>query len=75
VTNWPKPELNHTVIAYESRPLENGDIEFFVWDPNNPDWPGIMTFEPSAQRFWATKLYDTEQGPIRAFRMYYSPLL
>ena len=42
---------------------------------NNPDWPGIMTFDPAVRRFWATKLYDTEQGPIRAFRMYYSPLL
>ncbi len=75
VTNWPKPELNHTVIAYESRPVEGGNIEFLVWDPNNPDWPGIMTFDPVARRFWATKLYDTEEGPIRAFRMYYSLLL
>src|SRR3989454_9459559 len=25
VTNWPKPELNHTVIAFESRPTEGGD--------------------------------------------------
>ena len=75
VTNWPKPELNHTVVAYESRPVEDGRIEFLVWDPNNPDSPGIMTFDPTVRRFWATKLYDTEQGPIRAFRMYYSPFL
>ncbi len=74
VTNWPKPELNHTVVAFEMRPLEGG-IEFLVWDPNNPDGPGIMTWDPSARRFWATKLYDTEPGPIRAFRMYYSLLL
>jgi len=75
VTNWPKPELNHTVVVFESRPMKDGSIEFLVWDPNNPDWPGIMTFDPSARRFWATKLYDTEEGPIRAFRMYYSLLL
>lgn len=75
VTNWPKPELNHTVVVFESRPMKDGSIEFLVWDPNNPGWPGIMTFDPSARRFWATKLYDTEHGPIRAFRMYYSLLL
>ena len=74
VTNWPKPELNHTVIAYESRPTVGG-VEFLVWDPNNPDGPGIMTWQSSERRFWATDLYDTEQGPIRAFRMYYSLLL
>ena len=74
VTNWPKPELNHTVIVYESRPFDGG-VEFIVWDPNNPDGPGIMTWEASARRFWATNLYDTEPGPIRAFRMYYSLLL
>ncbi len=48
VTNWPKPELNHTVVAYESRPVAGG-IEFLVWDPNNPDGPGIMTWDSSAQ--------------------------
>ena len=74
VTNWPKPELNHTVIADESRPFDGG-IDFVVWDPNNPDGPGIMTWEASARQFWATNIYDTEPGPIRAFRMYYSLLL
>ncbi|PYM91593.1 MAG: hypothetical protein DME04_18480 [Candidatus Rokuibacteriota bacterium] len=74
VTNWPKPELNHTVVVFESRSAENG-IEFVVWDPNNPSEPGVMTFDHGARRFWATDLYDTEPGPIRAFRMYYSPLL
>src|SRR2546425_741452 len=74
VTNWPKPELNHTVVAFESRPTEGG-VDFVVWDPNNPAQPGIMTFDQNARRFWATSLYDTEPGPIRAFRMYYSRLL
>jgi len=74
VTNWPKPELNHTVVVFESRSTEAG-IEFGVWDPNNPSEPGLMTFEQTARRFWASHLYDTEPGPIRAFRMYYSPLL
>ena len=74
VTNWPKPELNHTVIAFESHASGSG-VEFVVWDPNNPAEPGIMTFDQSARSFWATRLYDTEPGPIRAFRMYYSRLL
>ncbi len=71
VTNWPKPELNHTVVAYGYR-LGPGAVDFDVWDPNDPDAPGIVSFEREHRRFWATRVYATEPGPIRAFRMYYS---
>jgi hypothetical protein len=71
VTNWPKPELNHTVIAYAYRSAPSG-VEFVVWDPNEPGEPGLMTFDTEISRFRATRLYDTEPGLIRAFRMYYS---
>lgn len=71
VTNWPKPELNHTVIAYGYRRQPAG-IDLAVWDPNDPSAPGTVTFEAPQQRFWATRVYDTEPGTIRVFRMYYS---
>ena len=74
VTNWPKPELNHTVVAFAAREGARG-VEFDVWDPNDPDVPGVVLFDREARRFWATRLYDTEPGAIRAFRMYYSRLL
>jgi hypothetical protein len=74
VTNWPKPELNHTVVAFAYRPGAHG-VEFSVWDPNDPAEPGVMTFEAEVSRFRASRLYDTEPGLIRAFRMYYSWLL
>jgi hypothetical protein len=71
VTNWPKPELNHTVVAYGYRRQPAG-IDLAVWDPNDPAAPGTVTFHGGEQRFWATRVYDTEQGTIRVFRMYYS---
>jgi hypothetical protein len=71
VTNWPKPELNHGVVAYAYRPARRG-IEFVVWDPNDPQEAGLITFDQRVRRFEASRLYDTEVGPIRAFRMYYS---
>jgi hypothetical protein len=71
VTNWPKIELNHTVVAYDFAETPSG-VEFVVWDPNEPSAPGTLTFERGARRFWATRIYDTEPGPIRAFRMYHS---
>jgi hypothetical protein len=74
VTNWPKPELNHTVVAYAYRAMPDG-VEFSVWDPNDPAEAGVVRFDAGRRRFWATRLYDTEPGVIRAFRMYYSWLL
>lgn len=74
VTNWPRPELNHTVVVFEARPTAAA-VELVVWDPNDPAGPGRITFDRERRRFWAAGLYDTEPGPIRAFRMYHSPLL
>ena len=74
VTNWPKPELNHTVVAFESRDGA-ATLDFVVWDPNNPDAPGVITFDRRSRHFSATRVYDTEPGVIRVFRMYYSRLL
>jgi hypothetical protein len=74
VTNWPIPELNHSVVAY--RFDDRADrVDFTIWDPNEPDAPGVITFDRLAQGFRATHVYATRPGPIRVFRMYYSPLL
>ena len=71
VTNWPKRELNHTVVAFGYRRQETG-VDLAVWDPNDPGALGTVTFDGAQQRFWATRVYDTEPGAIRVFRMYYS---
>jgi hypothetical protein len=75
VTNLPEWELNHTVVAYQYRIGDNGAVDLLVYDPNDPDAPGVITFDRRQRQFFATRLYDTTPGPIRAFRMYYSPLL
>src|SRR5262252_8161763 len=75
VTNFPQWELNHTVVVYDYRIGDNGDVDFMVYDPNDPKEPGLITFERAGRRFVATQLYDTTQDSIRAFRMYYWPLL
>jgi len=75
VTNLPKVELNHTVIAYDYRIYEGRFIEFIVYDPNQPEEPGWVAFDRAERSFFASGVYDTEPGAIRAFRMYYSPFL
>jgi hypothetical protein len=74
ITNLPSWELNHTVVAYGYR-RAGPNVDLAVWDPNNPASPGVITFDATQRQFWATDVYDTEPGPIRVFRMYFSWLL
>jgi hypothetical protein len=74
VTRWPTTELNHSVVAYAFQTTD-GTTEFTVWDPNDPAEPGIISFDWSSRRFFAERFFDVRSGPIRVFRMYYSPLL
>jgi hypothetical protein len=74
ITNWPRYELNHTVVAYAYRKVGDG-VELIVWDPNDPSAPGTVFFDAGRERFVSTHVYDTSVGPIRVFRMYYSGLL
>ena len=71
VTNWPKPELNHTVVAYAYRPARRG-IDFDVWDPNEPEAGRAHHVRSTRAAILGDRLYDTRPGPIRVFRMYYS---
>ena len=75
VTNFPTWELNHTVVAYAYGLDPAGNVLFTVYDPNDPREPGRVTFDRAERRFEASRLYDTQPGPIRAFRMYYWALL
>ena len=75
ITNFPTIELNHTVVVYGYRADEGPFIDFTVYDPNDPTVPGTIRFDRQARRFWSTRVYNTSVGAIRAFRMYFSPLL
>ena len=75
VTNLPKVELNHTVLVFDYRPDDRGGVEFVAYDPNDPDAPDVIRFDPGERQFWSTRVHDTSVGPIRTFRMYYGPLL
>jgi hypothetical protein len=75
ITNFPTIELNHTVVVYAYRADQGPFIDFTVYDPNDPTVPGTIRFDRRARRFSSTRVYNTGVGSIRAFRMYFSPLL
>jgi hypothetical protein len=75
ITNLPTIDLNHTVVVYGYRTDAPDAIDFSIYDPNDRASPGTIRFDVRTRQFWATDLYDHGVGPIRAFRMYYSPWL
>jgi hypothetical protein len=75
VTNLPTFEMNHTVLVYEYRVNGNGVIDFIGYDVNDPTGPAVIGFDTVERRFWSTRVHDTSVGPMRAFRMYHTPLL
>lgn len=75
ITNFPEPDvLNHAVLVYGVRdgaPLDT----FLAYDPNDPENPLELVFERQSGRFWVGPLTYGPPGPIRAFRIFASPLL
>jgi hypothetical protein len=63
------------VLAYAYALDATGNVLFTVYDPNDPHEPGRITFDRTERRFESSRLYDTSEGTIRAFRMYYGALL
>jgi len=63
------------VVVYAYHANGGPLIDFMVYDPNDPGVPGTIRFDRQARRFVSTRVFNTSVGPIRAFRMYYSPLL
>src|SRR5262249_31842752 len=72
-THPPTGEPHHTAVAPHYPPYRRPLLEFIVYDPNEPAAPGWVAFDRADRRFFASGVYDTEPGLIRAFRMYYSP--
>ena len=74
ISDFPKIRLNHSVLAYDYRITSEDTIEFFVYDPNGPHEPGIVSFDRRTVRFRPTPLIGVSVPSFRAFRMYHSPV-
>ena len=69
---WREQDYLHPRAVLGYFPCNSDGNELIVWDPNDPSQPGTLMFERGPGRFLASHLYDTEPGPIRAFRMHSS---
>jgi hypothetical protein len=75
ITSFPQPDyLNHVVLIYGYH-RSGSAVEFSAYDPNDPDSPLGVHFDPGSAAFWVEPLPYGPPGRIRAFRIFTSPLL
>ena len=75
VSDFPAITVDHSVLAFDYGATEDGSVELFFYDPNDPVRPGSIRYDPAACRFRIVHLYGVTVPLLRAFRIYYSPLL
>ena len=74
VTDFPRIELNHSVLAFDYQASGPDTVDFVVYDPNDPAGPGVVRFDRRDERFHPAPLCGVVVPRFRAFRQYYSPL-
>jgi len=74
VTDFPRIELNHSVLVFDYRTSGADAVDFVVYDPNDPSAPGVVRFDRRDERFHPAPLCGVTVPRFRAFRQYYSPL-
>ncbi len=74
LTDFPRIEMNHSVLAFDYRASGPATVDFEVYDPNDPSGPGIVRFDGRDERFHPAPLCGVSVPRFRAFRQYYSPL-
>jgi hypothetical protein len=73
VTDFPRIKFNHSVLAFDYRADGPEAVDFIVYDPNDPEAPGVVRFDPRDERFHPAPLCGVSVRYFRAFRQYYSP--
>jgi len=74
LTDFPRIEMNHSVLAFDYRASGPETVDFVVYDPNDPSTPGVVRFDRRDERFHPAPLCGVSVPRFRAFRQYYSPL-
>lgn len=66
--------LNHVVIAYRAVPMENGDVDFFCYDPNHPEKPVVLRYSDANRSFYLPRTDYFPGGWINLFPVYQNRL-
>ena len=68
------PRMNHCVIAYDYSRLANGNIVFWVYDPNYHNAVSALEWDAKERDFLEQKRWFFPGGHVKLLRMYISPI-
>lgn len=79
LTTYPSLSVNHAVVLYGHWPSKRGDaaggvVRYRVYDPNHPEAPREMTYDPRTHRFSYQKDWDFVGGPVTVLQVYGQPI-
>lgn len=68
------PRMNHCVVAYDYTRQPNGNVIFWVYDPNYHNAGGYIVWDAQQREFLEQKRWFFPGGPVKLIRMYISPI-
>jgi hypothetical protein len=69
LVRFPQLTINHAVIIYEARASER-EIQFTIYDPNDPSRPGTLTFDRSSRSFILPPNHYFPGGRVDVYEIY-----
>ena len=71
LTTYPSLSINHAVVLYGRRPdAATGRVRYLVYDPNHPEAPRAMLYDPRRHEFSYQKDWDFVGGKVTVLRTY-----
>lgn len=67
---FPRLSINHAVVLFDSKESEK-EIEFAVYDPNNPEQPAKLIYDRVARRFSFPAGHYFVGGRVDAYEIYH----
>jgi hypothetical protein len=70
LSRFPQLSINHAVVVYEAKPSEK-QIEFAVYDPNQPEQPTVLTFNRATRTFLFPQCSYFPGGRVDVYEIYW----
>jgi hypothetical protein len=67
-------QMNHCVVVYDYERLKNGNVVFWLYDPNYHNTSSWLVYDASANDFLFQKRWFFPGGHVKLMRAYISPL-
>lgn len=72
LVRFPHITINHAILLYDYR-VAGDQIHFEAYDPNSPDAPATLTYDPATRRFTLPRNTYFAGGPVDVYEIYHRP--